>query len=125
MRVTTYWKVAAPIKEPLQIALLVNGSDGKEYLASTDFPSLSWCPTNTWKPGMVIKVDSEVFDLQGSPVPNGLAHLAIALLPQMQSSSTIMNVYARLPLHVVNAPSAVIPTQNTNALQLTQLQLVP
>ncbi|HEX4204080.1 MAG TPA: hypothetical protein VHZ51_07750, partial [Ktedonobacteraceae bacterium] len=80
---------------------------------------------NTWQSGTVIKVQSRVFDLQGSSVPNGLAHMSIALLPLTQSSSTIMNVQARLPLHIVSAPSAVTSTNDTTALQIKQLQLVP
>lgn len=123
--VATYWRVNKPITTPLQILLLVNGNDGHEYFASSDFPTLLWCQTNTWQPGTVIEVNSRVFDLQGSSVPNGLAHMSIALLPLTQSSSTIMDVQARLPLHVVNAPSAVIPTKITNALQIAQLQLGP
>jgi hypothetical protein len=124
-QVTTYWRVNKPITTPLQILLLDTGSDGHEYFASTDFPSLLWCQTNTWQSGTVIKVQSRVFDLQGSSVPNGLAHMSIALLPLTQSSSTIMNVQARLPLHIVSAPSAVTSTNDTTALQIKQLQLVP
>lgn len=122
--VTTYWRVEKPITTPLLLALLVEGSDGKEYLASIDFPVQWWCQTNTWKPGMIVQVTSKNFGLQGHTIPNGLGHMSIALLPLVQSSSTIMKVSARLSPHVVHAPGTVVPTQ-TNALQLAQLQLVP
>jgi hypothetical protein len=122
--VTTYWRVEKPITTPLLLALLVEGSDGKEYLASIDFPVQWWCQTNTWKPGMIVQVTSKNFGLQGHAIPNGLGHMSIALLPLVKSSSTIMKVSARLSPHVVHAPGTVVPTQ-TNALQLAQLQLVP
>jgi uncharacterized membrane protein len=122
--VTTYWRVEQPISTPLQIALLVEGSNGKEYLASIDFPMQWWCQTNTWKPGMIVQVTSKNFDLESDNIPNGLAHMSIALLPLTQSSSKIMDVSTRLSPHVVHAPSTVVPTQ-TNALQMAQLRLVP
>jgi hypothetical protein len=125
MSVDTYWQVNKPVTMPLQIMLMIDGSDGKEYLASTDFPTVLWCQTNTWKPGTIVRVSSRVFGLQGSAVPNGLAHMSMALLPLVQSSSTIMNVHARLPLHIVSAPSTVRSDQGMNALQLAQLRLVP
>jgi hypothetical protein len=125
MSVDTYWQVNKPVTMPLQILLMIDGSDGKEYLASTDFPTVLWCQTNTWKPGTIVRVSSRVFGLQGSAVPNGLAHMSMALLPLVQSSGTIMNVHARLPLHIVSAPSTVRSDQGMNALQLAQLRLVP
>jgi uncharacterized membrane protein len=125
MSVDTFWQVNKPVTTPLQILLLIDGSDGREYLASTDFPTVLWCQTNTWKPGTIVEVSSRVFGLQGSNVPNGLVHMSMALLPLVQSSSTIMSVHARLPLHIVNAPSTVRLDQGMNALQLAQLRLVP
>jgi uncharacterized membrane protein len=125
MSVDTYWQVNKPVTTPLQILLMIDGSDGKEYLATTDFPTVLWCQTNTWKPGKIVEVSSKVFGLQGSNVPNGLAHISLALLPLVQSSGTIMDVQARLPLHIVSAPGTVKLDQGMNALQLAQLQLVP
>jgi uncharacterized membrane protein len=125
MSVDTFWQVNKPITVPLQILLMIDGSDGKEYLASTDFPTVLWCQTNTWKPGTIVEVASRVFGLQGSAIPDGLVHMSMALLPLVQSSSTIMNIHARLSLHIVNAPSTVRVDQGMNALQLAQLRLVP
>ncbi len=124
MDVVTYWRVSKPITTPLQILLLINGSDGREYLASTDFPMVLWCQTNTWKTGTLVQVSSKVFGLQGSNIPNGLAYVSLALLPLVQSSRTIMDIHARLPLRVISAPSTVKADQSMNALQLAQLQLV-
>jgi uncharacterized membrane protein len=125
MAITTYWQISAPLTSALQILFLTEGKDGKEYFASTDVPALFWCETTTWKPGMVIQLTSRVFGLQYSHVPNGLAHISIALLPLVQSSSTIMDVHARLPLHIVNVPDTVASTQGTNALELKSIKLVP
>jgi hypothetical protein len=125
MSVDTYWQVNKPVTTPLQILLMIDGGDGKEYQATTDFPTVLWCQTNTWKQGTIVKVSSKVFGLQGSNVPNGLAHMSLALLPLIQSSSTIMDVHARLPLHIVNAPGTVKSDPGMNALQLAQLRLVP
>ncbi len=124
MSVTTYWRVEQPIAAPLLIALLVEGSNGKEALASIDFPMQWWCQTNTWKPGMVVQMTSKQFSLDNTDIPNGLAHMSIALLLLTQSSSKIMDVSARLSPHVVHAPGTVVPT-HTNALQIAQLRLVP
>ena len=49
--------------------------------------------------------------------------MSLALLPLVQSSSTIMDIHARLPLHVVSAPDAVIANPRANALQLMTLQI--
>lgn len=125
MAITTYWQISAPLTSALQILFLTEGKDGKEYFASTDVPALFWCETTTWKPGTVIQLTSRVFGLQYSHVPNGLAHISIALLPLVQSSSTIMDVHARLPLHIVNVPDTVTSTQGTNALELKSIKLVP
>lgn len=125
MTVTTYWQVTKPITSAFQIVFLMTGSDGKEYLASTDVPQLFWCQTNTWKPGTMVKMTSRVFTLTNSGVPFGLAHLSIAILPLVQSSDKIMDVQARLTLHVVNAPGTVMPTQGTNALQLKPIKIIP
>jgi hypothetical protein len=124
MYITTYWQVSTPITSPLQVLLLVNGSNGKEYFASTDVPTLLWCQTNTWKPGMVVQVTSRLFGLHDSQIPNGLVHMSIALLPLVQSSSKIMDIQARLPLHIVSAPRTVTATQGSNALQLMPIKIV-
>ncbi|QBD82353.1 DUF2079 domain-containing protein [Ktedonosporobacter rubrisoli] len=125
MSVATYWRISAPITSALQVLFIMEGSDGREYFASTDVPSLLWCQTNMWQPDKVIRLESRVFGLQRSHVPNGLAHISVALLPMAQPSSKIMDIHARLPLHVVNVPGTVSPTDGTNALQLKSMTLVP
>ncbi len=57
-------------------------------------------------------------------VPNGLANMSIALLPLAPTSSTIMDVQARIPLRVIHAPGTVTPSQSTNVLQLMPLTVV-
>jgi uncharacterized membrane protein len=125
MTVTTYWQVEAPVTSALQILFLANGSDGKEYLMTTNVPALFWCETNTWRPGSVIRLTSGVFGLQRSHVPNGLVHISMALVPLTQPSSKIMDVNARLPLRVMQVPDSVSPTRGTNALQLKPIKLTP
>ncbi|GCF07868.1 DUF2079 domain-containing protein [Dictyobacter arantiisoli] len=121
---TTYWRVDSSVKTPIQLQILLKGSDGREYLTSTDMPDLSWCPAQTWQPGSLVRLTSRTFNLQKSSIPNGLAQMSITLLPQAQTSSTIMDVQARLPVQVLNAPVTVIANQNTNALQLMPITIV-
>ena len=123
--VTTYWRVAAPFTSPLQVLFLMVGSDGKEYMVNNDVPAVFWCPTNTWKPGTVIQLSSRVFGIQNSHVPNGLAHLSIALVPLLQPSGRIIDTQARLYVRPVSVPATVRPTQGTNVLQLMPMEIVP
>ena len=124
MVITTYWQISRPIATPLQMVVLLHESDGKEYFVTNDVADLSLCQTTSWQPGRVVRMTTETFSLQNSSVPNGLAYLSIALLPLAQSSSTMMDVQARLPLQVVNAPGTVMPTRGTNALQLMPITIV-
>ena len=57
-------------------------------------------------------------------VPTGLAHVSIALLPLADPSGTIAPQQERLPLHIMNAPDTIVPTQGTNALQLDTFTIV-
>jgi Predicted membrane protein (DUF2079) len=123
--VTTEWRVNAPITVPMQMLFLMTGSDGKEYFVSNDVSQLYWCQTNTWKTGSVIRLTSRTFTVNDSKVPYGLAHLSLTLLPLAQSSDKIMDIQARLLLHVENVPGTVAPTQNTNALQLKSINIIP
>ncbi len=123
--VTTYWRVSTPVAAPLEQVFLVTDSSGKEHVVSNDVPAAFWCPTNTWKPGTTIELSSRVFGIQPSQVPNGLVHISVALVPLLQSSSTIMDVQARLPVHVVSVPATVTPTRGTNAIQLISMKIVP
>ena len=124
VNVTTYWRVESPITTPLQLIIIMQRDNDKDYIVSNDVPELLWCQTNTWKPGQIIRVTSRDFNLQASDIPDGLAHLSIALLPLVQSSSTIMDVQARLPLQILNAPQTVTTRRGTDALQLMPLTIV-
>jgi len=123
LSVTTYWKVIAPMKTPLQVLAFMTDTKGKEYQGTTDFPAVSWCQTHTWKPGRVVGLTSRLFNVQASGLPVGLAHLSIALVPLLQTSSTIMSAQARLPLRIVDAPASVI--QGRNAVQVMGLPTIP
>jgi uncharacterized membrane protein len=122
MSVTTYWRVNSPVKEAKQVLLFMQGSDGEEHFVSMDFPDVYWCQTNTWKPGTVIKLTSRVFGIQQSKVPNGIAHLAVALIPLMQPSDKMMDVKARLSVQVVHANKE--KTKETNAVALKTLNII-
>ncbi len=124
VNVTTYWRVESPITTPLQIIIFMQRDNDKDYLVSNDVPELLWCQTNTWKSGQIIRVTSRDFNLQMGDIPDGLAHLSIALLPLVQSSSTIMDVQARLPLQILNASQTVTTRRGTDALQLMPLTIV-
>lgn len=123
IQITTYWQINAPTRLPVQIVALIVDKNGKEHFASTYFPALSWCPTDTWKPGMLVRVTSGAFFI--GAIPTGLAHVSIALVPLAQPYSTIMNVHSRLEVQVVKAPTTVTDPQGTNALQLATITLVP
>jgi len=125
LSVTTSWQVKSPIKTPLQLVVLISDKNGQEHFVSRDIPSIFWCQTNTWKPGTIVTVTSRVFFLGDLHLPVGPAHIALALVPLLQSSSTMMDVQARLPLQVLHAPATVRSSQDTRALQLLPLTLVP
>jgi uncharacterized membrane protein len=116
MQVTTYWKVNTPDLPPLRVLVILDDQHGNEQYSSIDFPALSWCPTSTWKPGTVLRTVSSTLYIGN--VPDGLAHVAIALLPFAASFGTISAVTERLPLHIVSAPSTVTTIAGANALQL-------
>jgi uncharacterized membrane protein len=123
MQVTTFWMVNTSSPPPLRILALLFDNNGKEQFSSIDFPALSWCPTSTWRPGMVLRTASSTLYIGN--VPNGLAHVAIALLPYASPSGTIGAVTDRLPFHIVSAPGAVTPVKGTNALQLDSFTIAP
>lgn len=123
LQVSTYWQVNAPTKMPLQVALFMIDTSGGEQFVSSDFPAFTWCPTNTSKPGTTLQLTSRLVNIPKSPL--GLAHVSMALLPLTQQYSKIMNVQDRLTLHVLNAPSTVVPTSGTNGLQLATITLIP
>ncbi len=121
--VTTEWRVNAPMSMPLQFLFAVTGSDGKEYFVSNDVPQLYWCQTNSWKTGSILRLTSRTFTVNDSKVPYGLAHLSLSLLPLAQLSDKIMDVQARLSVHVEDGAGTVMPTQN--ALQLKTINIIP
>jgi Predicted membrane protein len=122
---TTYWRITAPLKQSVALQILLQGSDGRDYLVNTDIPELSWCPAQSWTPGSIVRITSETFSLHDVAVPNGLAKMSIALLPQGQRSSTISNVRSRLAVRVLKAPGATVTaSQNTNVLQLMSFTIV-
>ena len=123
LQVTAYWKINTPEPQPLRVQLLLFDNHGKQQFSSVDLPALSWCPTNTWKPGTILRTTSSALWIGN--VPNGLAHVAIALLPFASSFSTISSVTERLPLHIVKAPRMVTPVEGTNALQLDAITVGP
>ncbi len=122
LTVTTYWRVATPVTSPLQVLLLANGKDGKEYLATNDFPAVYWCQTNTWKPGAIIQMSSDVFNFQDSQVPDGPTTIAVTLTPLAQPAASLLDVQARLPYSVVQAHPPV-PAPTKNALFLKRLTI--
>jgi uncharacterized membrane protein len=130
--VTTYWQVSAPVKTPVRLLLLLTGADGQVLFSDTDFLQMTWCPSTVWQPGKIVRVSSTVYNLWGTKVPEGPARMSIALLPLVQSASTVMDVQARLPLNVVNAPGSAGSNQgtpqvsvdnDTRALQLLSLKM--
>ncbi len=116
LQVTAYWKVNTPEPPPLRVQLLLFDENGKQEFSSFDFPALSWCPTSTWKPGTILRTTSSAVWIGN--VPNGLAHVAIALLPFAASFGITSSVTERLPLQIYKAPQSVTPIKGTNALQL-------
>src|SRR6266496_2767927 len=125
MQITTYWQVNKPTLHPLQSVVLVTDKNGGKHIVSVDVPPLAWCPTNTWKTGLVQRLTSRVFSLSGSHIPNGLAHISVALLPVTHPFSTMVGEQNWLPLHISQAPATIVPTQGTNALQLATITIVP
>lgn len=121
--ITTFWQITAPSTIPLRLLLFVQMEQGGEYLLNADVSTMSWCPSSSWQSGQIVRIDSLQVGFQWTKVPDGLAHISLALLPLVQSSSTIMDVQARLPLHVVYAPGAVIASPSANALQLVTLRV--
>lgn len=123
--VVTYWKTITPITVPLQPAVLLLTSDGDLDVASTDFPGASWCQTNSWQPGTIMSLTTRVFGLQRADFPVGLAHMAIALVPILQSSDTMSYMKQGLHAHVVSGTAQVIDIQHINAVEVMPLDIVP
>ncbi|GAC1621663.1 MAG: hypothetical protein NVS4B11_14870 [Ktedonobacteraceae bacterium] len=125
LSVTTYWKIIVPPDMPLQVLTFMTDKKGKEYQGTSDFPAVSWCQTHTLKAGMMVRLTSRLFNVQANHVPVGIAHVSIALVPLLQDARTIMDVNARLPLHIIEAPQSVSLTHGTKAVQVMALPTVP
>ncbi len=126
MEVTTDWQLLTPSMPPLLLQVLVADSSGVEHLVSTDFPAQFWCPTNTWKPGMILQLSSRIFQIKGMELNTGNAHIEIALLPYTgnQFAITTSPVQQRLPVHVASASGPVVAPVGTNALQLATITII-
>lgn len=124
LSVTTYWKVAAPTSIPLQVLTFMTDKNEKEYQGTSDFPAVQWCQTHTLQVGTLIQFTSRLFNVSGSHVPVGIAHVSFALVPLLQNGRTIMDVSMRVPLHIVDAPKGVSLTHGTNAVQVMALPTV-
>jgi hypothetical protein len=122
-QVTTYWRVNTSSPPPLKMQAILISKNGKQLFSSLDFPALSWCPTSSWKPGTVFRATSDTLWIGN--MPNGLANVAIALLPFGASFGTISSVSERLSLHIVVGPPVVTPVQGQNALQLDAIRIGP
>jgi len=116
VQVTAYWKVNAANQTPLRIMTILTDQNDKEEDSRIDFPIISWCPTPSWKPGTIVRTISNSLNLGN--VPNGLAHVSLALLPFSVPFGTIMAVKNRIPLHIVKPSAKVTLLQGTNALQI-------
>jgi hypothetical protein len=121
---TTDWEVSDTIEMPLQQIILVTDKYGHEHLASTDVPSVYWCQTNTWKPKMMLRITSRVFSVRSLHLPQGPAQLSFALIPLLQPANSLMDIQARLPVHIVKAPKTVTVSKGTNALEVKSMTLV-
>ncbi len=125
LTVTTYWNIIAPLSMPLQVVTFMTDKKGNEYQGTADFPAVSWCQTHTLKPGTLIRLTSRLFNVQANRVPVGIAHVSIALVPLVQTGRTLMDVNARLPLHIVEASSSISLTQDRKAVQIVAIHTVP
>jgi len=125
LSLTTYWHVTAPTNVPLQMLIIMVDKYGKEHLVSTDVPSVYWCQTNTWKPGMIMRVSSRVFSLSNSELIPGNAYLSLALVPLTQPTSSLMDIQARRTMKIVHAPNTVKVLSQTNLLELFPMTLTP
>ncbi|HEV2582974.1 MAG TPA: DUF2079 domain-containing protein, partial [Ktedonobacteraceae bacterium] len=71
MQVTTDWQLLTPTMPSLLLQVLVADESGAEHLITTDFPAQFWCPTNTWKPGMILQLSSMLFQIKGHSLKIG------------------------------------------------------
>ncbi len=124
MSVTTYWRVLASMPDPLQIAVLVTDHQGREKVVSTDMPSMVWCQTQTWKPGMLMRVTSQVFSLHALGLHTGSASVSLALIPLLEPPDHVNDVSVRQPLAVQHTSRTVVSNPTTKTVSIMRLTLV-
>ncbi len=122
VQLTTYWRVGTTPTLPVRFLVVVTDKNDKDHYATIDFPAISWCPTNTWQPGTIVSVMSDVFLLSG--VPKGLAHIYLALLPLTHPFSTIMNEQDWFSARVSNAPANVRSDHDGKAIEVATVNVV-
>jgi uncharacterized membrane protein len=114
LQVSTYWRVARAGLPALSLRLTLRSDAGRVLYSSADFSALHWCPTTSWQPGGVIALRTSV--LYVGNVPNGRAHVTLALLPA--ASAPAPGEDAGLPLHLVQAPGPVSVLPGARAVQV-------
>lgn len=123
MSVTTYWHVLTPTLLPAQLLVLAENKNG-EFIASNDVPSMRWCQTNTWKPGMIVRLTTQVFSLRDTHIQPGEASISLAVIPLLQPSDKLGDAQARYPVSVVQAPATVHSDPHYRTVQLMPMKLV-
>ncbi len=116
LQVTTYWRVNQANLPALTAHMSLVNDAGRVMYETSDFSALHWCPTTTWAPGGVIALKTRVLYIGN--VPNGRAHIALALLPGPQVFGTIAGDKEGLPFRLVRAPGSVAALPGTHALQV-------
>lgn len=120
-KIITYWKVNQAGIPPLNIHASLLNDAGQEVFSSEDFPGATWCPTNTWQPGKIVQMSTNLMYIGN--VPKGHLHVALALLPISTTSTTMNSNTEGLPFQVVQAPNTVSAVQGKNLLQLQTLNI--
>ncbi len=127
MQVTTDWQLQSPTMPPLALQVVILDLSGKQRPVSVDFPAQFWCPTNTWKPGMILQLSSRVFQIKGHDVAIGKGGIAIVLSPLLPTTSALNAAMPaqELPVVVNSGPENVLVPPGTNALQLGIFTVTP
>jgi uncharacterized membrane protein len=112
LQMTTYWHVAQVPLPALALQMTLVSDAGRVMFASEDFSALHWCPTTFWQAGRVIALTTSV--LYVGNVPNGPAHVTLALLP----ASSGEGVTAGLPLQLVRVPDSVTALPGDRAVRV-------
>jgi hypothetical protein len=123
LQLTTYWKVNGPTQTPARLMVFAIDNQDITHFASIDFPGVAWCPTNSWQPGKVYSIVSNIFLLKD--IPYGLAHISLAALPVTYPFATIMDGQSWYPIQVQHAPGAVFVNADGKSLQLASVPIVP